>query len=110
MQRRLQLLSRLCSSSLTRPPPAVDAPGVPAASAVRLLASFAGSGAGGGAAGQRPGLFGIPGLHSPHDFLRMSAACKQRSQGLVEAILAAPPDASVVQLMDDLSDELCRCV
>lgn len=83
-------------------------------------------------------LFGLPALSQPADFPAMAQASMHRwgggaqpllrpavsaahtppppppapsprCKGLVQQILAAPGDASVVQLMDDMSDEVRAC-
>uniref|UniRef100_A0A7S3QPV1 Peptidase M3A/M3B catalytic domain-containing protein n=1 Tax=Dunaliella tertiolecta TaxID=3047 RepID=A0A7S3QPV1_DUNTE len=53
------------------------------------------------------GLFGL-GIHRPQCFVDRAADARHRCQSLIAQILASPADASVVQLMDDMSDELCR--
>lgn len=56
----------------------------------------------------RPGLFGLPGLHSPADWARLADDCVAESDRLTAAAAAAPPTAAAVRALDDLSDAVCR--
>ena len=52
------------------------------------------------------GLFGITGLRAPEDFIRMGCNVKSRCEDILQRIAKAQPNAHVVRLMDDLSDEV----
>lgn len=54
-----------------------------------------------------PGLFGLQRLQRPEDFPAVAREAQERGRQLVGRILAAPADATVVNLMDELSNELC---
>ncbi len=54
----------------------------------------------------RPGLFGILGLRAPRDFIALMAEAKMKSDSILHRITVSAPDASIVQLVDDLSDEV----
>ncbi|KAG2434975.1 hypothetical protein HYH02_011974 [Chlamydomonas schloesseri] len=60
--------------------------------------------------GKGAGLFGRPELQQPSDWQRVAAATEARCDELLADILKCTPSdgVRVVQLMDDMSDELCR--
>ncbi|KAF8055907.1 OCT1 [Scenedesmus sp. PABB004] len=74
----------------------------------RARALSASAGAAAAAAPGGPGLFGIAALQHPADFPAWAEDAKARCGELVAAALATPPDASVVRLIDDISDALCQ--
>eukprot|EP00878_Enallax_costatus_P033178 GHUV01036573.1.p1 GENE.GHUV01036573.1~~GHUV01036573.1.p1 ORF type:complete len:227 (+),score=87.04 GHUV01036573.1:152-832(+) len=55
-----------------------------------------------------PGLFGNARLQQPGDFPQWAEEAKVRCGELVQQILSTPPDAHVVRLVDDISDEMCQ--
>ena len=55
-----------------------------------------------------PGLFAIPGLHNPHDFVSLARDAVTFCDRLLETIVAAPPSAHLLHLMDEMSEQLCR--
>ena len=57
-------------------------------------------------AGPRAGLFGIVGLSTPSDFTRIGQEVKARCEDILLQIATARPNAQIVQLMDDLSDQV----
>ncbi|KAG2485902.1 hypothetical protein HYH03_015346 [Edaphochlamys debaryana] len=67
----------------------------------------AGAGRGGGGS---VGLFGRPELQRPQDWHRLAEETEARCNELLSAILATTPSEGVrvVQLMDEMSDQLCR--
>lgn len=69
----------------------------------RLLSGWA---AGSEGAAGLTGLFSVPRLQQPSDFLRWAEDAQARCSELVDAALAAPADASVVRLIDDISDQV----
>ncbi|GBF99345.1 hypothetical protein Rsub_11757 [Raphidocelis subcapitata] len=81
-------------------------PAAPVSSARRGLA--AASGGGGGGSGGPAGLFGIPRLQRPEDFVAWSREAVERCNQLVARVLASPCNAGVIQTMDDMSDEMCQ--
>lgn len=56
-----------------------------------------------------PGQFTLKGLHRPNDWKPIAASCIQKCLSLADQVRSHTPrrDASLLQLFDDLSDELC---
>lgn len=71
---------------------------------------YGGTGTTATALDERTGLFDIPEFSGATGFAFETKKCVERSKRLVEKIksLADGPDASIIDLMDQLSDELCR--
>lgn len=58
---------------------------------------------------ETPGQFGLKGLHQPTDWQRIANSCVEDCLHYADRIRTHPfqPNASVLQLFDDLSDRLC---
>lgn len=59
---------------------------------------------------QKPGCFGVAGLHEPEDWDTIAKSCVRDCLALAESIRAhgRSPKPLVLQQFDDLSDRLCR--
>ena len=54
------------------------------------------------------GLFGLPGLHTPRDFMHLARGAEGACKRLVGEMEESPPSARSLHLMDELSEQLCR--
>eukprot|EP00899_Mesostigma_viride_P019942 jgi/Mesvir1/2794/Mv21707-RA.2 len=54
------------------------------------------------------GLYGIPELSTPEGFAALTRAAKDHSEYLIQRIVATPPSLATLDLMDEMSNTLCK--
>ena len=57
-----------------------------------------------------PGVYGVPGLHSPASFPLLASSAMQHVSALIADLQLATPSEATVETLDDISDAVCSVV